>query len=86
MPRIDITAASDPRKIANMILGSFAASASATSRAMTAPPEPEPDPTPEPEPPSDGIDLHAFTRCPGCGTIIHRNWTVCQNCGAKQVG
>ena len=83
MPRIDITAASDPRKIANMILGSFAASASATSRAMTARPEPEPDPTPNANNP-EGLDLYAFTHCPICRGIIHRA-SGCPDCGSLQV-
>ena len=88
MTRIDLTAASDPRKVANMILGSFAASASATSRAMTT----EPAPTPEPEPSApnannpEGLDLFAFTHCPECGYIYHRatGCAYCHPAGAAQ--
>jgi len=66
--RVDITAATDPRELANSILGAFVS------------PKPSPEPTDDPGISSEGMDLHAYTHCPSCNAIKHRVGK-CANCG-----
>jgi len=70
MPRIDITAATDPHELANSILGVFA---SPQPTAIS-------EPADEPGISSEGMDLHAYTHCPSCNAIKHRVGK-CANCG-----